>query len=268
MDGFVDRQALQDIADAIREKNGSSDTYTPSEMAEAIKNIAGGEGLNFSSLIPFGFPADIAEREDSLLNEMLIYTKSHIKEYMTLDEAMESQDKMLFFNDIEQYGYTDIGSKIASKPYLFSVGDVKLVDGNAASRLFIDCINLISVGNIITPASQFSYVFAGCTRLETVGELTSTWSGGQSPSSFMNGCNNLVNFGGINNLKWTLSLTSPKLSAQSVANIMKKAGENTSGKYLSLNATAKANFLAECEINEEFMEIYNEFINIKGWTLS
>lgn len=49
MDGFVDRQALQDIADAIREKNGSSDTYTPSEMAEAIRGIVGGgEGFDFS----------------------------------------------------------------------------------------------------------------------------------------------------------------------------------------------------------------------------
>lgn len=45
MDGYVDRQALQDIADAIREKNGSSDTYTPSEMAEAILDLSGNINL-------------------------------------------------------------------------------------------------------------------------------------------------------------------------------------------------------------------------------
>lgn len=52
MDGYVARQALQDIADAIREKNGSSDTYTPSEMAEAIREIesGGGAGFDFSSI--------------------------------------------------------------------------------------------------------------------------------------------------------------------------------------------------------------------------
>jgi hypothetical protein len=37
--GLVERQNLEDIADAIRSKNGSSDTYTPSEMAQAISGI-------------------------------------------------------------------------------------------------------------------------------------------------------------------------------------------------------------------------------------
>ena len=37
--GLVERQNLEDIADAIRSKNGSSDTYTPAEMAQAISGI-------------------------------------------------------------------------------------------------------------------------------------------------------------------------------------------------------------------------------------
>lgn len=40
MDGYIDRQVLQNIANAIREKNGSSDTYKPNEMADAILNIS------------------------------------------------------------------------------------------------------------------------------------------------------------------------------------------------------------------------------------
>lgn len=36
---LTDTQYYSDIADAIREKNGSSDTYTPSQMAEAIADI-------------------------------------------------------------------------------------------------------------------------------------------------------------------------------------------------------------------------------------
>ena len=39
---FTDNQNYQDIADAIRAKNGSSDTYLPSEMAAAIEDISGG----------------------------------------------------------------------------------------------------------------------------------------------------------------------------------------------------------------------------------
>lgn len=37
--GLVERQNLEDISDAIRSKNGSSDTYTPAEMAQAISGI-------------------------------------------------------------------------------------------------------------------------------------------------------------------------------------------------------------------------------------
>ena len=37
--------AVQDIADAIREKSGSSDTYKVSEMANAIENIPSGGGI-------------------------------------------------------------------------------------------------------------------------------------------------------------------------------------------------------------------------------
>ena len=41
---YTDNQHYSDIADAIRSKNGSSDTYLPSEMAEAIEAISGGGG--------------------------------------------------------------------------------------------------------------------------------------------------------------------------------------------------------------------------------
>lgn len=36
---LVNESSLEDIADAIREKNGSSDTYQPAQMAEAIRSI-------------------------------------------------------------------------------------------------------------------------------------------------------------------------------------------------------------------------------------
>ena len=39
---IIDEQYLTDIADAIRAKNGSADTYTPSEMATAIDNLPSG----------------------------------------------------------------------------------------------------------------------------------------------------------------------------------------------------------------------------------
>lgn len=40
--GLIDRSTIQEIADAIRAKNGSSKTYLPSEMRQAILSLNGG----------------------------------------------------------------------------------------------------------------------------------------------------------------------------------------------------------------------------------
>ena len=42
--GITDTQNYTDIADAIRAKNGSADTYKPDEMATAISNLPSGGG--------------------------------------------------------------------------------------------------------------------------------------------------------------------------------------------------------------------------------
>lgn len=41
--GLVTHEYLEDIADAIREKLGTQDTYTPAQMADAIRSIGGPE---------------------------------------------------------------------------------------------------------------------------------------------------------------------------------------------------------------------------------
>lgn len=43
---LVNEQHLTDIADAIREKNGTEETYKPSEMATAITSIVSSEGIS------------------------------------------------------------------------------------------------------------------------------------------------------------------------------------------------------------------------------
>lgn len=57
---IIDEQNLTDIADAIRAKNGSADTYTPSEMATAIGDLPTPttvtKGLVFSDYDNDGYP--------------------------------------------------------------------------------------------------------------------------------------------------------------------------------------------------------------------
>ncbi len=58
--GITDTQHYSDIADAIRAKNGSADTYTPSEMATAIGDLPTPtpvtKGLVFSDYDADGYP--------------------------------------------------------------------------------------------------------------------------------------------------------------------------------------------------------------------
>ena len=48
---LVNENNLTNIANAIRGKNGSTDTYKPSEMAAAITAISGGGGSNEKAII-------------------------------------------------------------------------------------------------------------------------------------------------------------------------------------------------------------------------
>ena len=68
MIGLTDDKNYQNIADAIREKNGSSDTYKPSEMANAIRGIEGGGGVNFSDI---GYTSE----DVGQIKEMIDYSK-------------------------------------------------------------------------------------------------------------------------------------------------------------------------------------------------
>lgn len=58
---LIDESLLVDIADSIRSKNGSSDTYTPSEMATAIANINTGGGGSVSLQAKTATPTESAQ---------------------------------------------------------------------------------------------------------------------------------------------------------------------------------------------------------------
>lgn len=77
---IIDEQYLTDIADAIRTKNGSADTYTPSEMATAIDNLPTPtpvtKGLVFSDYDADGYPtkAEFVGSWSSIPDSYLAYS--------------------------------------------------------------------------------------------------------------------------------------------------------------------------------------------------
>lgn len=52
---FTNEENLQNISDSIRQRNGTQDSYTPSEMASAIQALSGEEGVfNIVSVLGVG----------------------------------------------------------------------------------------------------------------------------------------------------------------------------------------------------------------------
>lgn len=60
---LVTEDYLSNIADAIRYKSGSSDTYTPADMAQAIMDIDGGGGGGSTLLMSQGQMSSSTARE-------------------------------------------------------------------------------------------------------------------------------------------------------------------------------------------------------------
>lgn len=69
--------SIQNIADAIREKNGSSDEYTVAEMAQAILDIQGGGG-GYAIQDENGYVTLSPEGGRDILNEITITTSGDV----------------------------------------------------------------------------------------------------------------------------------------------------------------------------------------------
>lgn len=53
---LITEEYLEDMADAIREKLGTTDTYLPSEFADAISDISGGGGVSLGQVSDLTLP--------------------------------------------------------------------------------------------------------------------------------------------------------------------------------------------------------------------
>ena len=78
---LVERTYFEEIANAIREKNGLFNTYTPAEMANAILEIETGGGGEYS--IPQK-EQEVLIFPKSVISARMIYEKT-LSKYKTLD---------------------------------------------------------------------------------------------------------------------------------------------------------------------------------------
>ena len=109
---LYEETSIQDIADAIREKNGTTNTYKVSEMASAIEEISGSENLvEFSQMNPV-----VAEYLTNVTYDSSDYTSSQIG-YYRLRETDYQKDH-----------------PSTCKVTLKDVGDLKVVNENKTNN--------------------------------------------------------------------------------------------------------------------------------------
>lgn len=217
--GLIQNTTLQSIADAIRQKNESSDTYKPGEMAAAILGITTGE--------PDWTELGYEDAPDSVLNAFN-YAKN-IKDNWTVGSHSNQfkDDKKLYFfpSGLDLMGTNSYGDMFRSSNLMYippitlgftsgSYGNtslagmfrstyieeitilgVKNTEGTDDSHYYNDCFNgckNLKVANINSnPKLGVPSMFYDCPSLTTVTGLNTT--GCTSFNDMFYGCSSLVN---------------------------------------------------------------------------
>ena len=144
MKGITDGNNYKAIADAIRSKNGSDASYLPSEMAEAIREIAGsGEGLDFIGV----YTEDFANELNQRFKDGIEYAKEIVKTNLTTPRSFQNDNNLIFMPNIDwKLGVSDF------------------------NYMFANCHNLMYFGDnakiTLQQASQFRYAFNDCYSLK------------------------------------------------------------------------------------------------------
>ena len=128
---IIDEQVFTDIADAIRDKNGTEETYKPGEMAEAIAAA----GYTLEDVCNNVFTGDIVFTGTKLIGG-------------------------LFYNNKNITSFT--GNSITN-----AMGDLTSIGSTV--RTFSNCTNLENVSmTSLKDLYHTDYIFSGCTKLKTV----------------------------------------------------------------------------------------------------
>lgn len=166
----TDSQHYTDIANAIREKNGTETTYKPSEMAEAIQGIQSGG-------------ADFSELEYKLSNG---YT-----DYNSFFEGMAQMSEVP--EEILQHvaNGTDFTRMFYACSSLTSLPKLVLTNASDMQQFCRDCTNLTTVDEVIAPnCFRWQQAFYGCKKLTSISRVDT--SGATQAGALFSECNELI----------------------------------------------------------------------------
>lgn len=239
---LVNENSLQDIASAIREKNGTETTYKPSEMGEAIRGLSSAEQLSEYM---------VTIREGFYNVNLPQNTELEIKVGTKLDNPPYTQYSFY------QMFYKSKGVK--SIKVVTQESDTLVSLHNA----FFYCDDLVSLDltEFKLPLSAVTQFVCGCANLiEIKGQIDLTLC--TSNTSAFNGCSLLesVSFK-ENSIHINISFSqSPKLSDESVQSIIDGLADLTGSDTQTLTF--------HTDVKNELSEEQRAIITSKNWTLA
>lgn len=257
----TDEKNYQDIADAIRSKNGSDATYLPSEMAGAIGALP-----NPPQFGAIGWDSDDMIAYDAQLAGDIAYSKELYDAWnasaTNIGQRFKDDRRIVYFPFV-------FFSKITSMSYTFwncyclqyfpQLDTSSVIDMNAT---FINCKSLRSIPQLDTSSvKNMDATFYGCDSLRNIPQLDT--SSVTVISYAFASCKSLVNLGGFKNLKVALDLSPcTLLTHQSLMNVINNlydlSANGLSAQTLTLGATNLA------KLTDEEKAVASN----KGWTLA
>ena len=212
MNKLYEENDIQAIANAIRSKNGSSDTYTVAQMGTAISNIPSGGG---------GFPANtkFAYNDSSVFNTLIPQIASVSSQYTDMSYLFYHSSGLtsVDMTDWDTSNVTAMNQMFGSCSSLQSANLSGLDTSSVVSfdSMFNGCGSLSSVNlrNWVLDNSlnlNFYRMFYGCSNLTSID--LSSWTDNTSLSGYVIPYNISGMFQGCTNLQ-TLDLSSLSLSS-------------------------------------------------------
>lgn len=182
MEVHVDEQNLIDIANAIRNKNGTQETYKPSQMSIAINNIPIGETKKIT--IDESVSYSQGNKIMSLITEVnnVDLSKNRYTSFGSLFDGCINLTK------VENLNTTGVTFAFAMFRYCQSLIDVPELDMSAStdiSSMFKSCVSLsdTSLNNILAMCTK-AIAYTGTKDLKTIGLSSSQATKCESLSNY------------------------------------------------------------------------------------
>ena len=231
---------LTDVADAIREKKGTSDTIQASEFDTEITNLpSGGSSHDWSAIGYNGEPKS--------LQEMFDYSKEIYDNWdntiIDLDHKFSRDRKLIWFPLVDTSNVTNMSSMFYNCSSLKEVPQFDTSNVTNISSMFSNCTSLTEVPQFDTSnVTNMSYMFYNCTSLTEIPQFDT--SNVTSMVSMFSSCNKLTDTSIDNILQFCIT---SKI-------------ENGTLKYLGFNSNVYP-------INRiEALPHYQDFLDA-GWTI-